>query len=273
MKRNLTLLTCMFFVVVGFIGCSDESGNGRGAVGRLVVAIDYEYCEEDYEEKEFYSYEFQYDDVGRLTDMMFYYNGHEEDHAEYTYSANTIYLIDSNCEETIEWKLNTRGLVNTRVLSSDDYEYVYRYNYGTDGLLSSVSSVRLSMDNTSQETEYERANGNIVRVSYTQKDNLSGSAYIREYYYTYTNHVDKSNLDIMAVIGNTCLIYPCDITEIDKTTFKSLGNKNLPKSFRSPIDNENWTFTYDFDKSGDLKEIDVFLNDKRYIHVSVKYNN
>lgn len=266
MKRSLIILIDVVCALVVLVGCTVE---GRDVdKGRLVTVIDVNSVNQESN----ISYEFRYDDSGRVSDMSIFVHGNEQDRASFSYSSDKIILTGTLGElYSYEWELNSRGLVNSRKMVSDDSEYVYYYAYGEDRLLYAQSMLAESYN---INEIYERENGNVVRSISTVYYDEYSQEYTDEYYYTFTSSVDKSNLDIMAVIGNGCLSgYPVQITEMDKSVFKSLGNRNLPKTFINPNNPEDsWNFTYAFDKYGYLKGVDVFMDNNLEFRVSVIYN-
>ena len=213
------------------------------------------------------AYDFKYDVSNRLTDIIVFYEGNEKAHAMFLFMDDKIRMIDLYDDDySMEWRFNTRGLVNTQITYSGENEYETEYYYGKDGLLSSRVETREQSGYRHEQT-YDRAEGNVVMYSSGDSEEESS------YYYTYTDYVDKSNLDIMAIVGNEILSgYPCKMTEMDKSVFKSLGNTNLPKTFINPrYDDDSWSFTYEFDAEGYIALINVFNDGTLRYSLTVKY--
>ena len=76
----------------------------------------------------------------------------------------------------------------------------------------------------------------------------------------------------MAIVGNFFIEYPCQLTEMDKSVFKSLGNKNLIKTFASEqYKSDNWSFAYEFDNDGYVTRIDLYMDKRLNGSVTVQY--
>jgi hypothetical protein len=59
---------------------------------------------------------------------------------------------------------------------------------------------------------------------------------------------------------------------MDKSVFKSLGNKNLIKTFASEqYKSDNWSFAYEFDNDGYVTCIDLYMDKRLNGSVTVQY--
>ena len=76
----------------------------------------------------------------------------------------------------------------------------------------------------------------------------------------------------MAICGRFFIEYPCELIEMDKSVFKSLGTKNLIKTFASEqYEDDNWSFAYEFDNDGYVTRIDLYMNKRLKGSVTVRY--
>lgn len=220
------------------------------------------------EEDAYMQYEFQYDKKNRVTDIIVFNSGNEQQHAVFSHSKNSISMIDMYDDDyRVEWQLNSKGLVNQKIVTTDGDEYFTHYFYGTDGMLKSKNY------EWTEESIFNRENGNVVSAT-LQSDN-------EEYYrcfYTYTSYLDKSNLDIMAILVGTFAEYPCEIPELDKTVFKSLGNRNLPQTCNQVVYyneelryDDNWEYRYVFDSDGYLTKVKMYRDDEYFADIQISY--
>lgn len=257
----------LFFLPLAALlaGCEKEGGDLKkdGSFDRVVKAVDITAKgDEDYSST--LSYEFKYDNQNRLTDAIVFYNGNEQQHGQWSYSGNTVKMIDLYIDDYfIEWTFNSRGLVNEMLMDS---EYVTKYYYGNDGYLNSRITT-CDQRGYWEELTYTREGGNVVLCScedsYDQK---------HTYKYTYTDYTDKANIDLMAICGNFFIEYPCEMIEMDKSVFKSLGTKNLIKTFASEqYEDDNWSFAYEFDEDDYVTRIDLYMNKRLKGSVTVRY--
>lgn len=262
----------MFFLpLAAFLaGCEKENGNSKkdGPFDRVVKSIDIT-AKGDQDYSSTLSYELKYDSKNRLTDAVIFYNGNEQSHAKWSYSVNSVKMIDLYDDDyCIEWIFNSRGVVNEQVFYyGEDSEYVTKYYYGNDGYLNSKIE---TWDQYGGYTEYTytRESGNVVLCTY--EDGYGKSKYM----YTYTDYTDKANIDLMAIICVDLLEYPypCNGAEMDKNIFKSLGNKNLIKTVvEDGEDDWRWSFAYEFDDYGYVTRIDLYMDKQLNGSVTVRY--
>ena len=249
-------------------GCEKAEGDSEkdGSFDRVVKSVDIT-AKGDQESSSTLSYEFKYDSQNRLTDAIIFYNGNEQSHGQWRYSGNTVKMIDLYDDDySIEWTINSRGLVNEQVsYYGENSEYITRYYYNNDGYLNSKIQT-CNQHGIYEEFTYSREGGNVVLYTHEDSD---GKA---TYKYTYTDYTDKANIDLMAIVGNFFIEYPCQLTEMDKSVFKSLGNKNLIKTFASEqYKSDNWSFAYEFDNDGYVTRIDLYMDKRLNGSVTVQY--
>lgn len=128
-----------------------------------------------------------------------------------------------------------------KLISSEWQPYSFSYYY--DGGLKPVrieEKVNGELESTSKYT-YD-ANGNLIK-DFT--DFYSGNYYVA---YTYTDIIDKCNIDICAFLGE---LLPAPI--IDKNVIGSLANKHLmlTSKYESEYESEPMcTWSYKFDEDG-----------------------
>lgn len=274
LQKNLMMELLALAGLFIFGGCvktetpeGPETEDPKDGFVRLVSSVEVTRTEGD--DTHSMAYDFKYDESDRLTDIIVFYDGNEQGHAKFIFMDDKIRMIDLYDDDySMEWRFNTRGLVNTQITYYGEDEYETEYYYGKDGLLNSRVETREQSGYRHEQT-YDRAEGNVVMYTYSSSDSEEESSD----YYTYTDYVDKSNLDVMAIIGNELLSgYPCKLTEMDKSVFKSLGNTNLPKTFINPrYDGDNWSFTYEFDAEGYLTLINTFNDEDLNFSMTVKY--
>ncbi len=263
----------LFFLPLAALlaGCEKEGGDLKkdGSFDRVVKSVDITYIDaEGGQEYSFtLSYEFKYDNQNRLTDAIVFYNGNEQQHGQWSYSGNTVKMIDLYDDDYfIEWTFNSRGLVNEQLsYYGEDSEYVTKYYYGKDGYLNSKITTSDQRGHY-EELTYTRDGGNVVLYTLEQNDHKD------TYKYTYTSYTDKANIDLMAICGNFFIEYPCEMIEMDKSVFKSLGTKNLIKTFASEqYEDDNWSFAYEFDEDDYVTRIDLYMNKRLKGSVTVRY--
>ena len=258
----------MFFLSLAVLlsGCEKDKGTS-GAYNRLVKSVDIT-AKGDQENSSTLSLEFKYDSKKRLTDAIVFYNGNEQSHGQWSHSGNTVKMIDLYDDDySIKWTINSRGMVNECIgYYGEGSEYITRYYYGNDGYLNSKIQT-FDQHGSYEECTYAREGGNVVLYSYDDNDVQK-----QTYRYTYTNYVDKANIDLMAICGNFFIPYPCAMIEMDKSVFKSLGNKNLIKTFASEqYEDDNWSFAYEFDGDGYVTRIDLYMDKQLYGSITVRY--
>jgi hypothetical protein len=116
-------------------GCEKEGGDLKkdGSFNRVVKSVDIT-AKGDQDYSSTISFEFKYDNQNRLTDAFILFNGNEQSHSQWSYSGNTVKMIDLYDDDYfIEWAFNSRGLVNERLsYYGEDSEYVTKYYYGKD---------------------------------------------------------------------------------------------------------------------------------------------
>lgn len=266
MKKLLLLFLPLAALLAG---CEKEGDDSKkeGSFYRVVKSVDIT-AKGDEDDSSTLSYEFKYDNQNRLTDAIVFYNGNEQSHGQWSYPGNTVKMIDLYDDDYfIEWTFNSRGLVNEQLsYYGEDSEYVTKYYYGNDGYLNSKIQT-CDQHGFYEELTYTREGGNVVL--YTRESNDEEK---ETYKYTYTDYIDKANIDLMAICGNLFIEHPCEMTEMDKTVFKSLGNKNLIKTFASEqYEDYNWSFAYEFDNDGYVTRIDLYMDKRLYVSITVRY--
>ena len=212
------------------------------------------------------SFDFKYDKNGRLTDMIESYNGHEYAHNTFIYSDKTIMMTDSyNNNDPIEWKLNNKGLINEQqILRSATDTQIYNYYYDDNNLLNDKDDIYKYIDYDGSEhfnrksINFHRENGNVVRVDH-EYANVSK-------HFTFTDYTNKANIDFTVFFHLHYPVesrpYPVDFFELDKNSFISLGNKNLPKSmWNDKTPEEVTSFSYKFNQLGYVIEINESRKD------------
>ena len=263
----------MFFLPLTALlaGCEKEDGGDSkkdGSFDRIVKSVDIT-AKGDQESSSTLSYEFKYDSKNRLTDAIIFYNGNEQSHGQWTYSGNNVKIIDLyDDDSSIEWTFNSRGMVNEKVTNygTEYITNITKYYYDSDGYLNS-KIVRNDQNDIYVEFTYTRDCGNVVICRYD-----GGHGLTKTFKYTYTDYKDKANIDLMAICGNFFIEYPCEMIEMDKNVFKSLGNKNLIKTFASEqYEDDNWSFAYEFDDDGYVTHIDLYMNKRLHASVAVRY--
>ena len=261
----------MFFLPLTALlaGCEKEDGGDSkkdGSFDRIVKSVDIT-AKGDQDYTSTLSYEFNYDSKNRLTDAIIFYDGNERSHGQWSYLGNTVKLIDLYYDDySIEWTINSRGLVNEQVsYYGENSEYITRYYYNNDGYLNSQIQT-CDQHGIYEEFTYSREDGNVVLYTHEDSD---GKA---TYKYTYTDYTDKANIDLMAIVGNFFIEYPCQLAEMDKSVFKSLGTKNLIKTFASEqYEDDNWSFAYEFDNDGYVTHIDLYMDKRLNGSVTIRY--
>ena len=253
----------MFFLSLAVLlsGCEKDKV-ASGTYNRLVKSVDIT-AKGDQENSSTLSFEFKYDSKKRLTDAIVFYNGNEQQHGQWSYSGNTVKMIDLYDDDySIEWTFNSRGKVNEVVSNYG----IAKYYYDSDGCLNSKIETN-DQYGVYKELTYTRECGNVVLCRYEDIYDP-----IRTYRYTYTDYKDQANIDLMAICGNFFIEYPCELIEMDKSVFKSLGNKNLIKTFASEqYEDDNWSFAYEFDGDGYVTRIDLYMNKRLNGSVAVRY--
>lgn len=259
----------LFFLPLAALlaGCEKEGGDSKkdGSFDRIVKSVDIT-AKGDQDYTSTLSYEFNYDSKNRLTDAIIFFDGNEQSHAQWNYSGNTVKMIDLYDDDySIEWKFNSRGMVNEQV-AHYGVGYITRYYYNNDGYLNSKIQT-CDQHGFYEELTYTREGGNVVL--YTRESNDEEK---ETYKYTYTDYIDKANIDLMAICGNFFIEYPCKLIEMDKSVFKSLGTKNLIKTFASEqYEDYNWSFAYEFDEDGYVTRIDLYMDKRLHGSITVQY--
>ena len=252
MKKSILLLSLLFIV----LGCPkiDDNSVENGSAGRKVRSICYNTPDESYE------YEFKYDKSGHLSGISTFFDGYEELRLTYTYGNDEIQIIDL-CENDypVLYKINSRGLVNSKIVQSDDSSPEELFFYNPEGRIIERNNLDWGETYT-----YSWKDGNMVGISIREGEH--------EYAFTfdYTQYTDKSNLDIMSVVHYTHLGTVTPIHLIDKSMFTAFASRNLPANFYA-ADGNVYKFTYQFDSLGYLTDIYMNVEDEP-VEIKIKYN-
>lgn len=223
------------------------------------------------EQKRKLVYEFKYDTQGKLVECIAELDDKERQHVKWAHTDNVVRLVDVNDYNDsfyVEWTFNSRGLVKERV---ENYVYLKEttsvtYIYDRDGWLCSkeidakYSDGNGGVIHDKNTIKYERLNGNVISYS----DGAFTS--------TYTDITDNLNLDIIPILdGLVYMAHPSTTLEMDRSTFKNLGNRNFVKSI-SHKNGNTVKLEYSFDKNNHLTEVMVYSNAEYCYNVTIRYN-
>ncbi len=254
MKKSILLLSLLFIV----LGCPkiDDNSVENGSAGRKVRSICFYWYAKSYE------YEFNYDKLGRLSGISAFFEGNEEFQLTYTYGNNEIQIIDlCDNEYSVLYKINSRGLVNSKIVQSDDSSREELFYYSPEGKITEINN--FGWDET---YTYSWQDGNMVGNSIIYDEKVYACAL------DYTQYTDKSNLDIMSVVHYH--FYFGDVIPlhlIDKSMFNLFASRNLPANFYGLDDDIYYKFTYQFDSLGYLTDIYMNVEDEP-VEIKIKYN-
>lgn len=223
-------------------------------------------------------YQFTYDDLQRVTGMKLT--------AEYAegqkYNIGTSYgYYPQGCRIIAAGTDLYLGYVNGSAhleygspsdsFSFDGFEYTPEYSFGRnnnyfyeDGHLKFSLSNKSGDGNLNFSREYTWRNGNIVR-EYTSDGETS-----LEISYSYTDHIDKCNLDILK-LSYYLNYYKGLYFTADKVAFKGLSSKNLPAEQIQFIDEETYTFEYEFDEDHYVKTVYIYMDGELMQIMYIKY--
>lgn len=219
-------------LAITFNSCSkDDDGNGNG--NEETVALVKKISNPHFD----WYVEFQYDDQQRLIKAVEYDNGYMGN-LTFSYGNNKITAtLDKGAFE--EYTLNDDGYLIQ--LTDEDGVHSVSYTYMGGYLSGWITSYG---DSTAS---YTWSNGNMTEVKYDDGDEYSNV-------YTYTNHVNKTNLP-----------FPDFFLDLDMPLkFKGTFSKNLPLSLTKKdegdvVDIINYSYTFNSD--GNPTEIKSTYND------------
>ena len=244
---------------ISFNACSkddnqnNDDNNGHGGNTRLVSEITVYYGGGGHD-----IYNFEYDNQGRITKIMYNDGGGD---LVFSYSSRSvnIKLVDSDGYDGIYFTgiLNEQG--NIVSLFEDDHDgnsYEYIMSYDKNGYL---SSWRYSDDDYEKEEYLTWENGDLVQINLSELEQNpewgEDDEYYDEAYFEYTDYPAKLNIDI---VYGLCLSNDFGDTPWFFGAFGLLGrtSSHLIKSW------DNCEFSYELDDDG--SPIKVVCNNSRY---------
>lgn len=266
--NSIKTLYIVFFLLI-MAGC--EKGNTTENIDSNSYLIEsIEVTPTTGEQKRKLVYEFKYDTQGKLVECIAELNGNERQHVKWTHTDNSVRLVDVNDYNDsfyIEWTFNSKGLIKEQI---QNYVYLKEstsivYIYDREGWLCSkqidanYSDGNGGVIHDKSTLKYERSKGNVI--------SYFGASFIS----TYTEITDNLNLDIMPIIeGLVPMAHPCTAFEMDRSTFKNLGNRNFLRSISQTNDN-TVRLEYGFDKNNHLTEVRVYSNEEYCYNVTIGY--
>lgn len=165
MKKYLMLLSAavLTFSMVFMTACSDdEGGGGQDKIPPApikTISMDYSGSGEEVE-----TWEFIYDEQGRVETINVFWNGEPDGSREYDYSVPGQLTITRNGNNGVLYYLDGQGRVTKEIIDGNPETY-YTYQYNSDGILTKIFERWDGEDHLKYEMTV--SNGNVThRIRY-----------------------------------------------------------------------------------------------------------
>ena len=226
------------------------------------------------------TFKFEYDSSDRVVSMdtegNYVADDRDGNSSQYVYTPHSVRqtttgidIIVGPVDMDVQYYYDADGFVKSCVHEGMETfpEYVFGYTDDylfEDGLISAISSQSADL---SFVRNYEWVDGNIVReVTYEN----NGQQF--EISYTYTEYEDKCNIDLLR-LAFYLNYYKGLHFMADKVAFKGISNKNLPLKQIQFVDEETYSFEYEFDEEGYVKTMTIYMDGDLFQVMHVTYQD